>query len=216
MARSINCRAERSVSVAVDRSAHPGSAKVASPMKLSTRRIGKFMRIASFVCATISLNALSGCAWTVISTVDAVGSVIQAGISISSNHSSPTFVNGDQVSLHAVCIEWNSMVAIGDFVPALQYALRQRGVRSTVYNSGSSPPTCEATLIYSASTDWGHRTFTDGYTPYLSAIDLKLIQGGKIVVVASYETNGAKLDRFASTATKITALINKMVMATSN
>ncbi len=216
MARSIKCRSGGCGPVVVRRSARPGSAGVANPMNLPAHRTGRFLRIASFVCATISLNALSGCAWTLISTVDAVGSVVQAGISVASNHSSPTFVNGDQVSLHTVCIEWNSMVAVGDFVPALQLALHQRGVQSTVYNSGSAPPTCEATLVYSASVDWGHRTFTDGYTPYLSAIDLKLIQGGRIVIVASYETSGAKLDRFASTTTKVTALVNKMVVATSD
>ncbi|MFT4507553.1 hypothetical protein [Caballeronia sp. 15711] len=151
-----------------------------------------------------------------ISAVDAAGSVVQAGISIASNHSSPTVVNGDQASLHAVCIEWNSLVPVGDFVPALQYALHKRGVESTVYAPGTSPPGCEATLVYTAATDWGHRTFTDGYTEYLSAINLTLIQRGKIVVAASYATSGAKLDRFASTATKVSALIDKMVVATAD
>ena len=216
MARSIKCRSGGCGPVVVRRSARPGSAGVANPMNLPAHRTGRFLRIASFVCATISLNALSGCAWTLISTVDAVGSVVQAGISVASNHSSPTFVNGDQVSLHTVCIEWNSMVSVGDFVPALQYALHKRGVQSTVYGAGNSPSSCEATLVYSAATDWGHRSFTDGYTEYLSAINLTLIQRGKIVIAASYQTSGAKLDRYASTTTKVTALINKMVVATKD
>ncbi|SAL48809.1 hypothetical protein AWB69_04924 [Caballeronia udeis] len=193
-----------------------GMTGIVKPMGLLACRVKRSLPIASLVCAAVGPCLLSGCALTVVSAVDAAGSVVQAGMSIASNHSSPTFVNGDQTSLHTVCIEWNSLVPVGDFVPALQYALHKRGVESTVYGPGNSPPNCEATLVYSAATDWGHRTFTDGYTEYLSAINLTLFKHGKIVVAASYETSGAKLDRFASTTTKVTALINKMVVATSD
>ena len=186
---------------------------IVKPMGRLAGQVKRSLRVASLVCAALSPCLLSGCAWTVISAVDATGSLVQAGLSIASNHSSPTVINGDRASLHAVCIEWNSMVPVGDFVPALQYALHKRGVESTVYGPGNSPPSCEATLVYSAATDWGHRTFTDGYTEYLSAINLTLLQRGKIVIAASYQTNGAKLDRFASTATKVTALIDKMVVS---
>jgi hypothetical protein len=216
MVSSIGCVTEGYGSAIVETAIRPGMADVAKLMRLLACRVKKSLRYASLICTVLSPCLLSGCAWTVISAVDAAGSVVQAGLSIASNHSSPTVINGDQASLHAVCIEFNSMVPVGDFVPALQYALHKRGVGSTVYAPGTSPPGCEATLVYSAATDWGHRTFTDGYTEYLSAINLTLIQRGKIVVAASYATSGAKLDRFASTATKVTALINKMVVATSD
>jgi len=216
MDSSIECGTEGYGSAIVEPSTRPGMTDLLKPMGLVASRVKRSLRIASILCATISPCSLSGCAWTVITAVDAAGSVVQAGMSIASNHSSPTAINGDQASVHAVCIEWNSMVSVGDFVPALQYALHKRGVQSTVYGAGNSPSSCEATLVYSAATDWGHRSFTDGYTEYLSAINLTLIQRGKIVIAASYQTSGAKLDRYASTTTKVTALINKMVVATKD
>ena len=213
MVSLIECRTEGYGSAMVEPAIRPGMTDIAKPVGLLACRVQRSLRNASLICAALSPCVLSGCALTVISAVDAAGSVVQAGLSIASNHSSPTVINGDKASLHAVCIEWNSMVPVGDFVPALQYALHKRGVESTVYAPGTSSPSCEATLVYSAVTDWGHRTFTDGYTEYLSAINLTLIQHGKIVVAASYATSGAKLDRFASTATKVTALIDNMVVA---
>ena len=216
MVSSIECRVEGCGSAIVEPVIRLGMTDVAKPTERIASRAKRSLRDVSLICAALSPCLLSGCALTVISAVDAAGSVVQAGLSIASNHASPTVINGDQASLHAVCIEWNSLVPVGDFVPALQYALHKRGVESTVYAPGNSPPSCEATLVYSAATDWGHRTFTDGYTQYLSAINLTLIQRGKIVVVASYATSGAKLDRFASTTTKVTALIDKMVVATSD
>jgi hypothetical protein len=216
MVSSIECRVEGCSSAIVEPVIRLGMTEVSKPTGGIARRVNRSLRNVSLICAALSPCLLSGCALTVISAVDAAGSVVQAGLSIASNHASPTVINGDQASLHAVCIEWNSLVPVGDFVPALQYALHKRGVESTVYAPGNSPPSCEATLVYSAATDWGHRTFTDGYTQYLSAINLTLLQRGKIVVAASYATSGAKLDRFASTATKVTALIDKMVVATSD
>src|SRR5882757_2505267 len=150
MDSSIECGTEGYGSAIVEPSARPGMTHLLKPMGLVASRVKRSLRIASILCATISPCPLSGCAWTVITAVDAAGSVVQAGMSIASNHSSPTVINGDQASLHAVCIEWNSMVSVGDFVPALQYALHKRGVQSTVYGAGNSPSSCEATLVYSA------------------------------------------------------------------
>ncbi|TKC89818.1 hypothetical protein FAZ69_11285 [Trinickia terrae] len=166
------------------------------------------MRLA---CAAAAALALNGCAWTLITAVDAAGSVVQAGFAVSSHYSSPTFVNGDPVALRHVCIEWNQNVSVGDFVPSLQLALSRRGVRSDVYNPGASPPGCEARLVYSAAIDYGRPSFSDASTAYLSEIDLTLIQNGRIAVSARYETQGLNSDRFSSSSTKLRGLIDRMV-----
>ena len=176
MVSSIERRVEGCGSAIVEPVIRLGMTDVAKLTGRFACRVNRSLRNVSFICAVLSPCLLSGCALTVISAVDAAGSVVQAGLSIASNHASPTVINGDQASLHAVCIEWNSLVPVGDFVPALQYALHKRGVESTVYAPGTSPPNCEATLVYSAATDWGHRTFTDGYTQYLSAISTMPLQ----------------------------------------
>jgi hypothetical protein len=161
--------------------------------------------------ATLAFG-LNGCAWTLISAADATGSVIQAGYAIAANYSSPTFVNGRPANVRNVCIEVNQAVSVGDFVPALQMALDRRGIRSDVYNPGTSPAGCEARLVYNAAIDYGRRSFSDETIQYLSIIDLTLIQHGRILVTARYQTGGLNTDRFSTASTKLNGLIDKMVI----
>jgi hypothetical protein len=163
------------------------------------------------VASTLTLG-LNGCAWTLITAADATGSVIQAGYAIAANYSTPTFVNGRPADLTHVCIEVNPTVSVGDFVPALQMALDKRGIRSDVYNPGTSPAGCEARLVYNAAIDYGRRSFSDESIQYLSIIDLTLIQDGHILVTARYQTGGLNTDRFSPASTKLTGLINRMVI----
>ena len=111
-----------------------------------------------------------------------------------------------------VCIEVNQNVSVGDFVPALQLALDRRGIRSDVYNPGTSPAGCEARLVYNAAIDYGRRSFSDETIQYLSIIDLTLIQNGRILVTARYQTGGLNTDRFSSASTKLNGLIDRMVV----
>ena len=163
------------------------------------------------VAASLAVG-LNGCAWTLIQAADATGSVIQAGYAIAANYSSPTFVNGRAADVRHVCIEVNQMVSVGDFVPALQLALERRGIRSDVYNPGTSPAGCEARLVYNAAIDYGRRSFSDESVQYLSIIDLTLIQDGRILVTARYQTGGLNTDRFSSASTKLGGLIDRMVV----
>ncbi|MFM0739073.1 hypothetical protein PQQ51_17685 [Paraburkholderia xenovorans] len=162
-------------------------------------------------CAVMTLG-LNGCAWTLITAADATGSVIQAGYAIASGYSSPTFVNGRPADLQHVCIEVNQAVTLGDFVPALQSALDRRGIRSDVYNPGTSPAGCEARLVYNAAVDYGRRAFSDESVQYLSIIDLTLIQRGRILVTARYQTGGLNTDRFSNASVKLGGLVDRMVV----
>ena len=171
-------------------------------------RLGGWTTIAAAVAA---MSLTSGCAWTLVSAADAVGSVTQAGFAVASQMSSPTYVNGQPLAVKHVCIEINNQVNLQDLVPALRVALASRGVTSMVYNAGTAPPDCESRLTYTASMDYGQREFTDGYTRYLSIIDLRLVHGTE-VVVAHYQTEGLNVDRFATTSTKMRGLVRRMVI----
>ena len=111
-----------------------------------------------------------------------------------------------------VCIEVNTAVSVGDFVPALQLALDRHGIRSDVYNPGTSPAGCEARLVYNAAIDYGRRSFSDDAIQYLSIIDLTLVQNGRVLVTARYQTGGLNTDRFSSASTKLNGLIDRMVI----
>jgi hypothetical protein len=167
----------------------------------------------ALIALTACVGMLSGCTWTLITAADAAGSMVQAGMTVASKFSSPTFVTGTPTSLQSVCIELNQTVAPGDFLPSLQLALQRRGVSSMVYNPGTSPPGCEAMLVYSATTTWGERAFSESPVAYLSAIDLTLLRQGQVIVTARYETGNLNTDRFASAKQKVDALIAKMVVA---
>lgn len=163
-------------------------------------------------CALVALSSLSGCAWTLISAAGAAGSLVQAGVTVASNYSTPDFVIGKRLTVQNVCIEWNPLVSTAGFVPALQLALSRRGVQSTVHNQGTAPAGCESTLAYSAVSDWGAGFASDTYTQYLSTIDLRLIAHGESVT-AHYQTASIQMDRFASTSNKLAGLLDKMVVS---
>lgn len=166
-----------------------------------------------FALAGSTVLALSGCTWTAFSAVSATGTMIQAGLAMKANYASPKFVNGRPASVHDVCIEFNTNVPVGDFIPALQLALDRRGVRSEVYNPGTAPPMCEARLVYNAAIDYGRSSFShDETSPYLSAIELTLLEQNRILVTARYEVRGMGLDRFSSASIKLTGLIDQMVV----
>ncbi|MEA3121404.1 MAG: hypothetical protein QOH33_959 [Paraburkholderia sp.] len=162
------------------------------------------------VAAALGLN---GCAWTVFTAVDAAGSTVQAAYAVAANYSSPAFITGSPVAVSTVCIETNPRGSSLDLVPALQMALSRRGVNSDVYNPGASPAGCEALLTYSATVAYGIRSFGQQPTPYLSAINLTLTEGGRIVVSARYETQGLDADRYSSASSKARGLIDEMIVA---
>lgn len=171
------------------------------------------LRLLTAACLSVmGGSALSGCAWTVITTADAIGSVTQAGIAVSSQYSSPTYVTGKPARVKHVCIELNTAVPDQDLVPALRVAFSSYGVTSMVYNPGTAPPDCESKLTYNASLDFGHQEFADGYTRYLSSIDLQLVHGNDIVV-AHYQTEGLNTDRFSTTSKKMSGLVRRMVLS---
>ncbi|WP_321798179.1 hypothetical protein [Caballeronia sp. J97] len=172
-----------------------------------------FSKLIARAFLAVGAGALSGCTWTLITAADAAGSLVQAGFTVASSYSSPTSVTGPPASLQSVCIELNQNVTTGDFVPVLQVALQRRGVNSVVYNPGTSPPGCEAMLIYGATTSWDRHAFSNEPMPYLKAIDLTLVRQGQILVTARYDTNGLNIDRFASARQKLDALVDRMVVS---
>lgn len=162
--------------------------------------------------ACVLALATSGCAWTLFTAVDAAGSAIQAGYAIASNYSSPTYVTGSPANVRMICIELNPNVSAIDIIPAMQIALEQRGIASGVYNPGAAPAGCEAQLTYSATVSYGRRTLGGQAVQYLSAIDMTLVERGRIVVNARYETGGLDTDRYSSATTKVKGIIDRIVV----
>jgi hypothetical protein len=180
------------------------------PPCTSRRKPSRRLALAAAMAVAAALS-LNGCAWTVFTAVDAAGSTVQAGYAVATDYSTPAVIAGSPISVRDVCIETNPNGSALDLVPALQSALARRGVRSEVYNPGASPAGCEALLTYSATVDFGIRSFGQKPMAYLSEININLNEGGSIVVSARYETQGLDADRYSSTSSKARGLIDKMV-----
>jgi len=164
------------------------------------------------VLAGLLACSSGGCSLTALSAIGATGAVVQAGIEAKAAYSPPSFINGHTASVREVCIEYNSDVPLSDFLPALQMAFEERGVRSEVYNPGTAPPSCESRLVYNALIDYGKSTFADETTPYLSAIDLTLLQRNHILVTARYDVHGVGPDRYSSASNTLKRLVGQMVV----
>jgi hypothetical protein len=164
------------------------------------------------VAALAAAFALNGCAWTLITAADATGSVIQAGYAVAANYSSPRFFTGEPANVGSICIEVNPMVSAADFVPSLQLALADRGVRSDLYSAGTEPISCEARLVYNASIDFGRPTFSDDSRAYLSTINITIFQHNHMVATAHYEVHGLGTDRYSSAAVKLKGMVDHMVL----
>jgi hypothetical protein len=165
--------------------------------------------------AFLSLLACStsGCTLTALSAIGAVGAVAQAGLEAKQVYSPPRYINGHAAMVSEVCIEYNAEVPLSDFLPALQLALEERGVRSEVYNPGTAPPSCESRLVYNALIDYGKSSFADETTPYLAAVDITLMQQNHILVTARYQVHGAGgPDKYSSATTTLKHLISQMVV----
>lgn len=170
------------------------------------------MRRLWLVLTSLLACSSGGCSLTALSAIGATGAVVQAGIEAKEAYSPPRYINGHAASVSEVCIEYNSDVPLSDFLPSLQLALEERGVRSEVYNPGTAPPSCESRLVYNALIDYGKSSFADEMTPYLSAVDITLMQRNHILVTARYQVHGIGPDRYSSASTTLRKLISQMVV----
>lgn len=110
-----------------------------------------------------------------------------------------------------VCIELNPVVALPDFVPAVQSELHENGIASRLYDVGMPPLDCQATLYYTAFLDWDRRALNDDYTAYLSYATLTLRSNGRVLASSNYELGQIGLDKWSSTRSKISATVKALL-----
>jgi hypothetical protein len=108
-----------------------------------------------------------------------------------------------------ICIEVNPDAPFHDFVAAVQTELRKNGIDSRLYDAGSYPLSCRATLDYSAFLDWDRRALSDDYSPYLIHASFTLRSNGRVLASSSYEQG--QLDKWASTRTKISGAVKELL-----
>lgn len=101
-----------------------------------------------------------------------------------------TFVSGAPVVTESTCIEVNPRVFDNRFLPALQIALIERGVKSEIYTPGTAPATCKSLIVYRLDISYVKTGSGGEPSIYWSTIDLNLIRYGEVVSSAHYESHG--------------------------
>ncbi|KAF7600277.1 MAG: cell division protein FtsI [Candidatus Dactylopiibacterium carminicum] len=109
-----------------------------------------------------------------------------------------------------VCIEYNPVVSVEDFVPSLQAEFSRFGVETRVYEGGM-PESCRYTLHYVAQREWNRSTFGSDYSSYMSSARLELRLRGSMLAAASYRPGMLGYDKWASTRSKLSPSVRVLV-----
>lgn len=120
----------------------------------------------------------------------------------------------EPLDLAQLCIEFNPYTPTSDFVPALQTALQRNGVRSRVYEPGTSPQLCPIWLQYTAQLDWDTRALSSERLAYLSLVEITLRNtSGRVMATGQYRYEPGRLrdGKWASTPDKLDALVTALV-----
>lgn len=159
-------------------------------------------KVALAACCLLLLN---GCVVVQIPVGD-----IMAGITSGSSGAGPVGVK--KLAIQNVCVELNSAVTVDDLLPAVQDRLRKYGVETRVFEPGTEPAGCDATLNYTATREWDrNRVSSSEALPYMNFASLTLRRNGRIISSANYELKGLGFGKWSSTSTKIGPVVDALV-----
>lgn len=113
--------------------------------------------------------------------------------------------------VQSVCIEYNRNVPMPELVVGIQKRLKQLQVESTLYDVGVMPLTCETSLRYSAARSWATHFTSSDKQSYLGDAELTLYQNGRVLSAVHYQTSRLGYEKWTSTATKMTPVVDELV-----
>lgn len=163
-----------------------------------------------------ALALLSGCgamaplqAWGLIKAADTAGTTAMAyapGKAVNTVH------HGEPV-MSSLCIEYNRMTPLEDLVPALQLELREQGVASRVYESGSGQQECRYWLRYAVTIEWGTPPLSSGYRAYLSSAALSLHHAnGSLMASSAYAVDSDYgTSKWSTTRRKLAPVVKAVI-----
>lgn len=169
--------------------------------------------------ALASLGALAllhGCsvtaplqAWGLIRAADVAGSTALAYAPAKAVN---TVHHGEPV-VQSLCIEYNRMTPLEDLVPALQLELREQGVSSRVYETGSGQQECRYWLRYAATIEWGTPPMGNGYRAYLSSAALSLHHAnGSLMASSAYAADADfGTSKWSTTRRKLAPVVKAVI-----
>ncbi len=170
--------------------------------------------------ASVSL-LLSGCSvlaplqvWGIVKGADLAGTT---ALAYGPSKAIDTVHHGD-APLHSVCIEYNRLAQLEDLVPSLQLELREQGVSSRVYESGSGLQECAVWLRYAATIEWGVPPLGGVYRAYLSSAALSLHSAnGSLMSTSAYAIDAdTGAGKWSSTRRKLAPVVKAVITGFSS
>lgn len=143
----------------------------------------------------------------ITATADGIATVVSAA---PSGSSAPFQYVRPYLSLKEVCINWNEVVSVPDFVPSLQVLLKRYGVESRVYSPGTAPAGC-AELSYTATRKWERRWGSEEDSSYLASASLALRRNGQLLGSATYESGSYGFDKWKNTGAKLAPVVDTLL-----
>ncbi|MBB5189483.1 hypothetical protein HNQ50_000193 [Silvimonas terrae] len=176
----------------------------------------RFYALAQWCSVLSLLLMLTGCIVVptipvgelVAATADGIATVTSAASGGGSNQ--PFEYTRPYLSLKEVCIDWNEVVAVPDFVPSVQLLLKRYGVESRVYSPGTAPIGC-AELTYTATRKWERRFGRDEDSSYMASASLTLRRNGQLLGSASYESGNYGFDKWKNTGAKLAPVVDTLL-----
>lgn len=114
--------------------------------------------------------------------------------------------------IYEVCIEWNGLVVLSDFVFGLQGELQKYGVQSCVYDVGIQLLVCLVMLSYVGYVKWDIKVFIDVYIFYFIYVVLILCCEGCVLGMVQYWFGFFGQDKWVSVGDKLVLLIDVLFL----
>jgi hypothetical protein len=129
----------------------------------------------------------------------AVAVLLLAGCTV--RHASPLARRPDHL-----CIQRNPAVTVPQFLPMLQEVLRDRGVRSAVYDGETAPADCAHVLTYTARRGWD-------FVSYLKLVELTVARpDGTMLGHSTWRHRGGfGLNKWAGSRGKIERAVDDLL-----
>jgi len=170
---------------------------------------------------SVLLAQLGGCsmlgplqAWGLVKAADAASS---AALARGPAKATNTVHHGD-APVSSLCIEYNRLAQLDDLVPALQIELREQGVSSRVYESGSGLQECRFWLRYAATIEWDVPPLGSSYRAYLSSAALSLHRAnGSLMASSAYVVDSDYgVSKWSTTRRKLAPVVKAVITGFSS
>ncbi|MBS1156966.1 MAG: cell division protein FtsI [Proteobacteria bacterium] len=165
------------------------------------------MKLAILLCAL----PLSACVVISVPIDETLNAVVSGVSEVMASSTADAPLCSPRFAFRSICIEYNPLVSVADFVPTVQSRLKQLQVDSMLYAPSAMPLACEVTLHYTATRGWSSHFTSSELQHYLGEAELTLRQSGRVISLARYQTSRLGYEKWTSTDVKMAPVVDELM-----